>query len=218
MRRLLPEWAAQSAVLLAWPDEATDWAPLLADVRSEYCELIAVIARYEKAVVLVRDTGGADQLRESLDADTRRQVLPVLCEYHDTWTRDYGPLTVADADTLCFVNFAFDGWGGKFGAVRDDRITRQLHANGLFGDIELSRHERVLEGGALDTDGDAVALCNRDFKDPADGRACEMIKGAFPDRDVVGIPSSNLLRQFGGVHCVTMQLPAGVPVNAIPRH
>ncbi|MEI7830152.1 MAG: agmatine deiminase family protein [Prolixibacteraceae bacterium] len=36
------------------------------------------------------------------------------------------------------------------------------------------------------------------------------LQKAFPDREVVGIECSTLIRQHGSLHCVTMQLPIGV--------
>jgi agmatine/peptidylarginine deiminase len=50
------------------------------------------------------------------------------------------------------------------------------------------------------------------YDDPADGLALEIIGGLFPGRDVIGIDCRALIRQGGSLHCVTMQLPAGVPL------
>jgi agmatine deiminase len=55
------------------------------------------------------------------------------------------------------------------------------------------------------------------YADPADGLALEVLREAFPDREVVGVDCRALIRQYGSLHCVTMQLPAGVaPEN--PEH
>lgn len=48
------------------------------------------------------------------------------------------------------------------------------------------------------------------YADPADAAALEGIRTAFPDRSVVGIDCSELIRQGGSLHCLTMQFPAGV--------
>ena len=48
------------------------------------------------------------------------------------------------------------------------------------------------------------------YRDPADAVALERLKTCFPDREVVGIDSLPLIAQHGSLHCVTMQLPAGV--------
>lgn len=42
-----------------------------------------------------------------------------------------------------------------------------------------------------------------------DARAMNALQEAFPDRQLVPVPGHNLIRQFGGPHCATMQLPAG---------
>ncbi|MDR0871982.1 MAG: agmatine deiminase family protein [Prevotellaceae bacterium] len=40
-----------------------------------------------------------------------------------------------------------------------------------------------------------------------DERAREVLQAAFPDREIVGIDCSVLIRQHGSLHCVTMQYP-----------
>lgn len=48
------------------------------------------------------------------------------------------------------------------------------------------------------------------YDDPADAAALARLQSCFPERDVVAIPCTPLLLQYGSLHCVTMQLPAGV--------
>lgn len=48
------------------------------------------------------------------------------------------------------------------------------------------------------------------YADAADDLAVAIIAAAFPGYDVIGIPCLPLIRQFGSLHCVTMQLPRGV--------
>jgi agmatine deiminase len=48
------------------------------------------------------------------------------------------------------------------------------------------------------------------YDDPADAEALESLAGCFPDREIVAVPCTPLLHQYGSLHCVTMQLPAGV--------
>jgi agmatine/peptidylarginine deiminase len=55
------------------------------------------------------------------------------------------------------------------------------------------------------------------YDDPLDQVALERLRGCFPGREVIGIPCATLIRQYGSLHCATMQLPAGVVVpEAIP--
>ncbi|MHB8345731.1 MAG: agmatine deiminase family protein [Acidiferrobacterales bacterium] len=48
------------------------------------------------------------------------------------------------------------------------------------------------------------------YDDPADGLAMERLGVCFPDRTIISVPCLPLIRQHGSLHCVTMQLPAGV--------
>lgn len=50
------------------------------------------------------------------------------------------------------------------------------------------------------------------YKDPADARALAALRGCFPGREVIGIDCRPLIAQHGSLHCVTMQIPAGVKV------
>ena len=46
------------------------------------------------------------------------------------------------------------------------------------------------------------------YGQPLDAVALDLIRPVFPDRDVIGIDCNALIQQYGGLHCVTMQIPA----------
>ncbi|MGH8561284.1 MAG: agmatine deiminase family protein, partial [Nevskiales bacterium] len=48
------------------------------------------------------------------------------------------------------------------------------------------------------------------YDDPADALALDILREAFPGREIVGVDCRALIRQYGSLHCVAMQLPAGV--------
>ncbi|WP_070988689.1 agmatine deiminase family protein [Halofilum ochraceum] len=48
------------------------------------------------------------------------------------------------------------------------------------------------------------------YADPADATAIERLHAAFPERTVVPVPARTFVEQGGAVHCLTMQLPAGI--------
>ncbi len=160
-RRLLPEWAPQSGVLIAWPHEGTDWAPLLEAVEAEYRLLARTLAACLPVLVLCRDEAHRKEVAGQLRDLPPGRLRLACCPYDDTWTRDYGPLAVAGPQGLELVDCRFDGWGGKHPANRDDAVTACLHAQGLFGEVPLRRAELVLEGGAVETDGRGSLLATR---------------------------------------------------------
>jgi agmatine/peptidylarginine deiminase len=48
------------------------------------------------------------------------------------------------------------------------------------------------------------------YGDPADATAAGVLAQAFPGREVVQVPCRPLIWQNGSLHCITMQLPAGL--------
>lgn len=53
------------------------------------------------------------------------------------------------------------------------------------------------------------------FGQPTDLRALSILEAVFPGRRVEGIPCRNLVIGLGGLHCITMQQPAGEPEQTI---
>jgi agmatine/peptidylarginine deiminase len=48
------------------------------------------------------------------------------------------------------------------------------------------------------------------YDDPADGPAAEVLRQAFPEREIVQVSCRPLIWQNGSLHCLTMQLPEGL--------
>ena len=48
------------------------------------------------------------------------------------------------------------------------------------------------------------------YGDPADAKAAAVLAEAFPDREIVQIDCRPIIWQNGSLHCLTMQLPAGL--------
>ncbi len=48
------------------------------------------------------------------------------------------------------------------------------------------------------------------FSDKQDNHTLKLFDALFPTREIIGIESSTLTQQFGGLHCATMQIPQGI--------
>ena len=158
--RLPAEWEPQAGVVIAWPHEGTDWSPRLERIESAYVGLAGAIARFEPVVICVANASVRDRASRALAAAgiAAGRVRFVDVEYDDTWLRDSGPLTTSDGHAFRLLDFRFTGWGGKYGAERDDRVIETLVARGLF---RAAAHERIdwaLEGGAIESDGNGTIL------------------------------------------------------------
>lgn len=160
MQYLPPEWHAQSAVMLTWPHAHGDWATRLVQVEPVFVNIAREVARRERVVIGVHDASYEAHVRRLLEAAgvPAAQVDIVIVPSNDTWARDHGPLTVLRDGKPVLLDFQFNGWGGKFAADLDNRITAALHAAGVFGDAPLERVELVMEGGSLEVDGRGTLL------------------------------------------------------------
>lgn len=49
------------------------------------------------------------------------------------------------------------------------------------------------------------------YDDEYDEKALEQVQAMFPDREVVGVPTREVVYGGGNIHCITQQQPAGVP-------
>ncbi len=144
---LLPEWTPCEAVILAWPNENTDWAPWLSDVVNTYTDLVKAINAAGAGVILLCREQDKPAIRETLAG---AHVLLLDARYNDTWVRDYAFLTVAEGNKRVPVEFQFNGWGNKFNAQRDNEVNQRYLSALCKHQIKTS--SVVCEGGALEID------------------------------------------------------------------
>lgn len=171
MVRLPAEWEPQTAVMLTWPHDDTAWAEQLGVVAALYARISALVAARQQVLICCRDRTLCAQVAACLSAAgvAAARIRYAIAPSNDTWTRDHGPITVIDdRGRARLVDFRFNGWGGKYPADLDDRITASLHAAGRFGAAPLAHSRLVLEGGAVDSDGRGALLAvRRTVLDPA---------------------------------------------------
>ena len=157
--KLLPEWHQSEAVILAWPDEQTDWAPWLSDVRKTYLSLIEAINQRDVGVLLLVHDQCVRKVIEQLPEDARVLIIPA--SYNDTWVRDYGFLTCSTGSAMQPVEFTFNGWGNKFNATWDNQVNRSTLAP--LCRLPVKSFPLVAEGGAIEIDEQghllSTALC-----------------------------------------------------------
>lgn len=161
--RMLPEWTPQWGVMLTWPHAATDWAGWLAEVERVYGEMAREITAREHLLVVAQDPGHGIQVRNVIRraGGNLDRVRLAFAPSNDTWARDHGPITVKTGDgELLLKNFIFNGWGSKWPAELDDRINRTLADTGTFT-VAIDNVPRVMEGGALESDGLGTIMTTR---------------------------------------------------------
>lgn len=146
--QLVAEWQPQEAIILAWPDEDTDWAPWLEEVRKTYISLIQAITENQTGVILLVKAKHIAPLQQSLKQFDN--IILVSANYNDTWCRDYAFLTCLADGKMQPVEFTFNGWGNKFDADKDNLINRNVLAQ--LCQQPMQSIPMVCEGGALEID------------------------------------------------------------------
>ena len=158
--RLPAEWERQSAILLTWPHENSDWKNSLAAAEAVYLNIVKHIILHEDLIIVCYDQKHQLHVGEILEQNgvNHASVHFGMAPSNDTWIRDYGPISVITDRGLLLLNFKFDAWGEKYPSEKDNRITSNLHETGLFGDTTITNIDLVLEGGGIESDGKGTLL------------------------------------------------------------
>lgn len=150
-----PEWAPHKAMWLGFPSHADLWLEDLAPAQAEVAALARALATEggEQVRLLVHGKAAESLARDQLgdlDAIEIRQA-----RFGDIWLRDTGPIFARKDSSPVAQAFRFNGWGGKYELEYDDEVAGQIaHAAG----VPLTQHGFILEGGALDHDGEGGVL------------------------------------------------------------
>lgn len=156
VRRFPAEWESDGAILLAWPHAGTDWNYMLDDVVRCYEEMANAISSYQRLVVVAPDISQPQQALAGISPD---RIVFVEMNTNDTWTRDYGPITVVDEKNgFSILDFCFNGWGLKFASCFDNLVTSNLISSKLITAPVVDCRDFVLEGGGVESDGKGTLL------------------------------------------------------------
>ncbi|OHB33291.1 MAG: agmatine deiminase [Desulfuromonadaceae bacterium GWC2_58_13] len=155
--RLPAEWEEQDGVLLAWPHAGSDWRDDLAVVEPVFVNIAREISRYERLLIVAPEISPVQQQLARGGVDMQRVDLRQM-PTNDTWARDFGPITVIKDGHPVLLDFGFNGWGLKFAANFDNRITGNLARSGVFGRLDVRIPGLVLEGGSIESNGAGTLL------------------------------------------------------------
>ena len=156
MSRTVPaEWSPHRAMWLGFPSHEDLWEDNLAPAQDEVEALARALAGPggERVRLMTGSDAGEAEARRRLDGVAGVEIVPG--RFGDVWLRDTGPIFLGP--DAC-VGFRFNGWGGKYDLPHDDEVAAQVA--GAAG-ATLVQSAAVLEGGALDHDGEGTVLTTR---------------------------------------------------------
>ncbi len=150
------EWSPHRAMWVGWPSHGELWEDNLKPAQAEVEALVRALAGpgRERVKLLV---GNDEALADARARFKGLEAVEVVAgRFGDIWLRDTGPIFGAGSNSA--HAFRFNGWGGKYDLPHDDAVADQV---GQASGVALTRHDFVLEGGALDHDGAGTVLTTR---------------------------------------------------------
>ena len=168
--RMPAEWEPHAATWLAWPHEPSDWPGKFEAVPWVMAEMARHLQGGERIRVIVRNSAERGRASRALAASgvSLRRVDFVVARTDRSWTRDFLPLGVVRGRgrrrELAAVKWRFNGWARYPNHAADEaagrRIARSLGVPVFLPEASIRgrRTRVVLEGGAIDVDGEGTLL------------------------------------------------------------
>lgn len=157
------EWENPRTILMAYPNSHTDWGYILEEAKQQFDAIIDALIRGREFVWVIAEPGSVSPaLQERIENNEGRLIYSV--PFNDTWTRDYGALSLIETDgngkfALKELDFGFNGWGLKFAADRDNLVNLRLSQQRLRSPNRyVNNRDFTLEGGSIETDGKGTFL------------------------------------------------------------
>lgn len=153
------EWAPHRAIWTAWPSAADLWLQDLEPARSEVAAMIKALAEGPHGDRMMVFACGDEAMHSArLALGIAAEVMPL--DFGDIWLRDTGPVFSrrVGEKTLQAEIFQFNGWGEKWILPFDHRVAECV---AVLAQIPARKHEFILEGGAIESDGHGTIITTR---------------------------------------------------------
>lgn len=149
------EWAPHRAMWLGFPSHADLWEAELDAAQAEVAALARALAGpgAERVRLMTGHPDGEAAAGRLLGEVEGIEIVPGA--FGDIWLRDTGPIFGFGEAGLEARGFRFNGWGGKYQLEHDDTVAAQI---AQAAGAPLKAHGFVLEGGAVDHDGQGTVL------------------------------------------------------------
>ena len=212
------EWAQQKAIWTAWPADPDQWDDDLATPRTEVAALVRALSPSNRVRLLVAGAEAEASARAALG--NAAEIVPA--RYGDIWLRDTGPIFARSERGPVALRFRTNGWGGKFDLPDDTTVGDEM---ARMSGTPIRRFDFVLEGGAVEQDGDGTILAtrqtllNENRNGWTEAQAEAALREAFGAKKIIWIDQGLLndhtdghidtLARFIGKGRVVCQSPAG---------
>jgi len=150
------QWEEQEFVQIVFPHRQTDWVDYFDEAIETFVNIASSIAKYQKCLVVAKELSFVKSLFTNIKI--KKNIKFVSIDSNDTWSRDFGAITVYENGRATLLDFKFNGWGCKYPSNLDNEVSKKLKQKGIFKDYKYKQIPMVLEGGSIDTDGSGVLI------------------------------------------------------------
>lgn len=157
--RVPAEWEKHKALWTAFPSHSEEglWKGVIDNAQNEVAEMVAELAKGQRVNVLTANETAHTAAQKRLGTNANVKLIPA--RFGDIWLRDTGPIFAKDENGKPIaLRFQTNGWGGKYVYEYDDEVGDTV-AN--LSNTPIRRNAFILEGGALEHDGDGTILTTR---------------------------------------------------------
>lgn len=162
--RFPAEFEPHAATWVAWPHHEPDWPGKLAPIPWVYAEIVRVLAAHERVEILCHDETVKADAEAALGAhevapNYRLHIVP----NDRVWLRDSAPTgVIGDGGKVSLANWKFNAWAKYDNFALDEKVGAAVEQVTKLSRFEPKRPDNgervVLEGGAIDTDGQGTLL------------------------------------------------------------
>jgi len=139
------EFEEQSYIQIIFPHKQSDWVEYLVEAQENFIAIIEAIRRFEPCLIICDNV-----LHVKSFFSNYNNLYFIQYQTDDTWARDCSTISVIENTQAKLLDFTFNGWGGKFDALRDNAMSSSISS--------CESIDFVLEGGAIESNGEGVIL------------------------------------------------------------
>jgi len=154
------EWEPHEGTWLQWPQDKV-YRGYELKLERIWLTMVEALQAHENVHLIVADERQRDHVAAQLKYHTigLKNVDFYLIPTNDVWARDNGPIYVVnDQGKTALTDWSFNGWGQRFPYDLDDKVPAAI---GTQTDIPVFKVPMVLEGGAVDVNGQGTFLATR---------------------------------------------------------
>jgi agmatine deiminase len=162
LSRFPDETETHEGTWLTWPHHYTYGTGYRNSLDATWVAMVRALTGGERVHIIAYNATEQTRITNLLNAAgaIMTQVDFFLRQSDDVWIRDNGPIFVVDGSgTLKITDWGFDGWGDDTPYAKDDTVPAGVSSALNLPRVNLAAI--VLEGGAIEHDGDGTMLATR---------------------------------------------------------